>query len=700
MIDQYRNKILIGHVLERLSQLPDNSVDMMITSPPYWGLRDYETEHMIWDENSNVCTDHQWKEDGKQETKLGSGGITHEINAKVRRPKSSPTFHCTYSTSLPFNAPGRVTCPAWMGSLGLEPTPQLFVSHLVQIFLEVKRVLKSTGTMWINMGDTYAGSGGKGNQYTKNIPDYRQPTTSKALHKSLIGIPDRLKIALIDAGLLCRNEIIWYKPNAMPQSAKDRFTNDTEKLYLFSFQKRYYFEQQFEPHTDASVEDLLRRKTMTYYKEEGSESKYVTNETGLDGDKRGRTRDQFYGDLSKGRNKRTTWKYEDVEEEASYRQGMHKDRGSGIVVKRNLPDKEEFVTWLRDEFTNVNGIKHVSRDTGINESTIEHWFRMDDSGHSFPSVEDWNKMLNIYDMSNQWLQLVETWEESDAIRPYSVQERTKDIVEYRELPPHDELRAYLSAARKRSKYTIETIEEIYGTQAPHHWFEKDGSYPSAEDWIKLKSMLVLDNTYDDDMLTIFSKSSEKTSSACGRNKRTTWKDGENVKPAYVMEVPTRAMAEAHFAVFPEQLVETPIIAGCPTAICSECNRPKIIEYETDKINTRPGKDTLKGKSGTDKNPNLSLHSSDLSKYRQQIVRSNFKYITQCECGAEFKPGIVMDIFMGSGTVAVVAKRLERDYIGIELNREYAEIADARIRAGGTKANIPKGYTQTDVTKGL
>lgn len=510
-IDKFRNKILIGHVLDQLAKLPDDSVDMMITSPPYWGLRDYETEHVVWDDYITSC-EHRWQEDGAQPTKLGHGGITHDINERAQREKSEVTYHCTEDP-----------CEAWLGSLGLEPTPQLFVKHLVDIFMEVKRVLKPTGTLWINLGDTYAGSASRNSKGRAGYSGRTEVITRvEAEQKSLIGIPDRLKIALIDAGFLCRNEIIWYKPNVMPQSAIDRFTNDTEKLYLFSMKKKYYFEQQFEPHTDASIEDLLRRKTMTYYKEEGSESKYLAEDTGLDGDKTGRTRDQFYGDLGKGRNKRTTWK------EKKHKTGQYADGHSGH-------------------------------------------------------------------------------------------------------------------------------------------FNEDGS---------------------------FRGDIEK-----GRNKRTTWREGENVMPAVLWEIQTRAMSEAHFAVFPEALVEPAIKAGCPTGVCTECGKPKIIEWDTDKIDTRPGRKVLQGKSGTEENPNLSLHKSDLSKHRQQIVRSNFKYVTQCK-HKQFKPGIVMDIFMGSGTTATVAKRMGRDYIGIELNASYAKIIDKRVRSAGIKADIPQGKAVQDVLEGL
>ena len=222
-IDDYRNTIIQGNVLDKLKELPSDSVDMCITSPPYWNLRDYGFEPAVWDEDESCH--HVWS------------------------PINNKCFDCT----------------AWKGQLGHEPSYQLFIKHLVDIFTETARVLKPTGTLWINIGDTYASSP-KGNKEPsglqsknygigQNVPMKRNVSYGRVKQKSLIGIPDRLKIALIDAGFICRNEIIWHKPNAMPSSAKDRFTNDSEKLYFFTKNKKYYFEQQFEPHSEESIRD-------------------------------------------------------------------------------------------------------------------------------------------------------------------------------------------------------------------------------------------------------------------------------------------------------------------------------------------------------------------------------------------------------------------------------------------------------------
>jgi DNA modification methylase len=182
------NQILHGSALERLRELDSESVDCCITSPPYWALRDYKTE----------------------------------------------------------------------GQLGLESTFTEYIQRLVQIFSEVKRVLKKSGACWVNLGDTYGGSKegntlGTGKGALLNYKDgyanrdFKKPRQSMVPDKSLSLIPERFAIAMVDAGWILRNKIIWYKPNCMPSSAKDRFTVDFEYLYFFTKSARYYFETQYEP---------------------------------------------------------------------------------------------------------------------------------------------------------------------------------------------------------------------------------------------------------------------------------------------------------------------------------------------------------------------------------------------------------------------------------------------------------------------
>ena len=179
-MEKFTNKIIHGDSLEVLQTLPGESIDCVVTSPPYWALRDY--------------------------------GVP--------------------------------------GQLGLESTFNEYISKLCDIFDEVKRVLKKEGTCWVNIGDTYVGSGfgAGGKHHFLSDQALKNPTKFAGLpNKSLCQIPSRFAIEMCNRGWILRNEIIWHKPNCMPQSVKDRFTVDFEKIFFFVKSKKYYFETQYEP---------------------------------------------------------------------------------------------------------------------------------------------------------------------------------------------------------------------------------------------------------------------------------------------------------------------------------------------------------------------------------------------------------------------------------------------------------------------
>ena len=163
------------------------------------------------------------------------------------------------------------------------------------------------------------------------------------------------------------------------------------------------------------------------------------------------------------------------------------------------------------------------------------------------------------------------------------------------------------------------------------------------------------------------KEFEEKYSKNGRNKRTVW------------TIPTKPFPEAHFAVYPEKLIEPMIKAGCPRYVCKKCGkaRVKIID-NSERINTRPGNNVGNKKSGKDIDPNKELHKSDLSKFRQQIKYKEIGY-TDCGCNAGWEGGIVLDPFAGAGTTGVVAKKQNKQFIGIELNPEYIKITEKRIK---------------------
>ena len=151
----------------------------------------------------------------------------------------------------------------------------------------------------------------------------------------------------------------------------------------------------------------------------------------------------------------------------------------------------------------------------------------------------------------------------------------------------------------------------------------------------------------------------------GHNKRCVW------------NVPTQPFPEAHFAVFPEALVETPIKAGCPQYICKKCGKPREKIFERSPIDN--GMPTISERR-------KELHASTYSRHRtrisggQSLVNGvqHFVGYSDCGCGAGFQPGMVLDPFLGSGTTAVVARKLGRNFIGIELNPKYVEMARRRL----------------------
>ena len=239
------NKIYHSGCLEGLKQLEDNCIDCVVTSPPYYGLRAYGTNPVIWDGDEN-CR-HEWSEKMHID-KRGTGSSTLKSQNKGLESK----FNTLYSFCS--------KCGAWRGELGLEPTPELYVKHIVDIFREVKRVLKKEGNLWINLGDSYNGSGGAGSvKYAKekhkqfgkefNMGRYQPSRKVNNLKpKDLIGIPWLVAFALRADGWYLRQDIIWClsggtyvyaktQKGAMPMMVRDAARLDPTTVKLWNGEK-------------------------------------------------------------------------------------------------------------------------------------------------------------------------------------------------------------------------------------------------------------------------------------------------------------------------------------------------------------------------------------------------------------------------------------------------------------------------------
>lgn len=225
-------KILQGNCLHTLAQLPEKSINTVVTSPPYWGLRDYGTGE--WDGGDPNCP-HMRTTKISKDTSTGHKGMSEQGNV---------VGDAIYKSECP-------QCGALRKDeqLGLEETPEKFVENLVNVFREVRRVLRDDGTVWLNLGDSYS-SGGRKTTKSQSVrvnKDYgvTRPNVNKDIkEKDLIGIPWRVAFALQADGWYLRQDIIWNKPNPMPESVQDRCTKSHEYIFLLSKSSKYYYDNE------------------------------------------------------------------------------------------------------------------------------------------------------------------------------------------------------------------------------------------------------------------------------------------------------------------------------------------------------------------------------------------------------------------------------------------------------------------------
>lgn len=452
-INTLRNSVINGNSLEVVKLLPDNSVDMVVTSPPYYALRNYGVD----------------------------------------------------------------------GQIGLEETPELYIERLITLFREIRRVLKPTGTCWVNIGHTRAGNKkgntngtGKSNLDTTSFIHGKNSIKQKdgvnrndfvkktKIKHGLLGIPQMFVMAMQQDGWIWIDEIHWWKRNCMPQSAKRHFTTDYEFIYVFAKDyDKYYFETQYESYSEVTISRVLQPN---FANQKGGPKDYGKN-------------------------------------------GVNSSMSARNTLE-NLATKIKF---------------------GGNKAA--------GYGNSVYSGKEWvPKTVGGYNSPEYNGQATKDYDSANAQNPSDTKRR------------------------------------------------------------------ILERMFSNDYV--------------GRIKRTTW------------DVTTKPFKGSHFAVFPPDLIDTPIKAGCPLFICSKCGKPSSQEYTEFRVNTRPGMDTGNGKSGTKADPNNGLHNSELSRFRQQIVRIPDGLTMACSCMAETLPGIILDPFFGSGTTGLVANELGRDFIGIELSEEY------------------------------
>jgi DNA modification methylase len=520
-------KILTGDCRDVMRSLLEKSVHCVVTSPPYWGLRDYQIPPSIW--GGDADCEHDWGEE------IAINATNHTTKARWNhtrngRDELQPTEKRVGRIQTKVKQ-GQFCkkCNAWEGAFGLEPTHHMFVEHIVEVFSEIWRVLRDDGVVYFNMGDGFCSggrstwrsgaSGNKGQNVLDNMPRPRQPPDLKP--KDLLGMPWRCAFALQEFGWFLRSEIIWAKPNPMPESVTDRPTKSHEQVFLLA----------------KSGDNLF-------------------------------------------------W--------------THRD-GLGT---RMAPEPD--YRW-------------VNRESG--EET-----EVPPDGWPSAGKDVWRR-VNLWVGSDYFY-------DSEAVREESI--------------TNDMRRPYAPGQvdKRGNGHDRRASNPLRGVPPRHAQYKS--SDQSGLDYV---------------------------GRGMGRNLRSVW------------TIATQPFPEGHFAVFPDKLAETCILAGTSEKGCCTCGAPwarTITKGEPDEAHRSAcGADAAGGYNGrsTKKHDAAGVQNSSDIKRRilEGLRKKTYGWQPTCDCPpTDPVPCVVLDPFGGAGTTALVADRLGRDAILIELNADYAAMAKRRV----------------------
>ena len=710
------NSVVCGDAFSVLPTFPKASIDMVMFSPPYWGLRDYKV-------------------------------------------KKVPAMFAK-------------------AGLGLEPHPQQYIERMVVLCRLLKRVLKKSGSMYLNLGDTYCGGG-------VHKAKHKNPGLSKSaktmselepqrLHgmmdnkwlqpKQKLMMPARVAIALQQDGWILRNDIIWHKPNHMPSSVKDRLTSSYEHIFHFVKARRYFYDL-----------DAIRQphKRGTYQAERDYQRMMGS-------------RLEYNGKTSEGLGRKAFVSRDPLGKNPGDTISFPTDLAGNKIVDKGLPAPKRFKcercgNQTQDYFYAPDWNKVIPKEWRKSELCFNCYKELRVTTKHDLAVGRLGNFAYT-DPLHMKAEHPRGKNPGDVIRPYSVQPRLREFVEYRNLPSLKEIAKYLSFWRKKRGFTIEQVETKLESQAPHHWFNAE-SYPTKEDWLRVKQLLDFDDKYDRQMLEVFFRPAEKQDYPLGKNpadvleyeskyaeseygqtlqgfirEQTIVKrrqqsreeakrlfpnnpkkqqeyinfihdhdthprgknpadvvtiergfkggrievteewlndncphcgrtyrrhfgvqsgktrfipcDPKGINPSDFWSINTKPFPQAHFAVYPVEICRLPILSSCPAQICVACGKPrtritKRLEKFTQQWGKRKSKPWFK----------------DKREMPQKVIYESINEtvgFSDCGCNKGFQAGIVLDPMCGSGTTLIAAHKLGRRWIGIDLNPSYVEMAKKRI----------------------
>jgi DNA modification methylase len=552
-----------GDALEVLSQLDAGSVDCCVTSPPYFGLRDY-----------------------------GTGG-----------------------------------------QYGLEASPAAYVETMRKVFAEVRRVLADDGTLWLNIGDSYASNAAtaKGREGFESHRGSDTPTLNREHQgrvayrgggikaKDMLGIPWRLAFALQDDGWTLRNDIIWNKPNAMPESVTDRLACRYEHVFLFS-------KATWRGDIVADLADVDAAWLAALIDGEGS--------------------------ITIGRNRR------------SEKDPKHQD-----VYSVSLSIANTCIPLLEKAARLMGGPNVRQNNIGVNRPGYAIQVSGDKAAGIIRSIKPW--LIDKLPQADIALALQET--QRRAGTPASSY-RSREGQEYKQ-----RLWEAIRTANKREPMDLSWLKP------PHR-----GRYVTNRYWFDLDPIrepaVTAERPGDRRSYAPGSASSMRN----GEHQAMTGSfaglplNNAGRNPGDVWTIPTQPFPGAHFAVMPVTLAERCIQAGCTPRRCRECGHaPTPITEDGELVPSAANRQTINvtqsqsGHVGTVAvDRDFAGGRSDGALPRRERARTGW---TDCGHNA-YRPGTVLDPFSGSGTTGLAAARHGRRYIGIDLSAEYLDMS-LRTRLG-------------------
>jgi len=602
-----------GHAIDVLRELSPESVDCCINSPPYWGLRTYKTEPQIWD-SKDGCQ-HEW---GKESIKNfspqrdNSGGLV--LNAIDTRGQQSFTGGTTAKAS---QGNFCLHCGAWRGELGLEPTIELYISHLIQIFNEVRRVLKPTGSCWVNIDDSY-NSSTIFNKYAiirKDITNEELKYVKLELWRYLYQVwaKDRE-----EAGKGNVQEVL---PQRLPGEASGKI-----------FRLR---------------EDLLPEEQETAINPASNKAAPI----------KGRSANEIGWQMC------LLWGIQKGILNFRPHQGWGQERipksyGTGADIQEceegRIPEGQVSSSLLELQrcFGDLGILPSFQVKKSCIPKTITKHFQSEDlvpakslclipSRFALAMVEQgWILRNDI------------VWNKPNPM-PESVKDRFTGSWEH------------LFFFVKSKRYWFE--QQFEPSELSGNWNEPDAKY--------------LHKVSGDGETSLEKGFNRVGQVGLGRNKRDVWVINTEASPSHG-EI-------RNFATFPEKLCEVPILAGCPSMICKKCGKAR------EKIYKVVGKQVTEAMRIAGCNEQADYEGQDMADYKAGLAQSpsdskrrilesmseikEFTY-TDCGCNAGFESGVVLDPFAGSGTTGLVAKKLGRRYIGIDISPQYCKMHAKRLQS--------------------